>query len=63
MSGLKIIVLGQTGSRYQECWKRCHESRWNSKPGCIAGIFNPEDLNALEQALRIKDRYPDTEDH
>ncbi|MDX9909667.1 MAG: electron transfer flavoprotein subunit beta/FixA family protein, partial [Mariniphaga sp.] len=26
----------------------------------LPAIFNPEDLNALEQALRIKDRYPGT---
>ena len=28
--------------------------------GALPAIFNPEDLNALEQALRIKDQYPDT---
>jgi electron transfer flavoprotein beta subunit len=26
----------------------------------LPAIFNPEDLNALEQALRLKDRYPGT---
>jgi electron transfer flavoprotein beta subunit len=26
----------------------------------LPAIFNPEDLNALEQALRIKDQYPGT---
>jgi electron transfer flavoprotein beta subunit len=26
----------------------------------LAAIFNPEDLNALEQALRLKDRFPGT---
>lgn len=27
----------------------------------LPAIFNPEDLNALEQALRIKDQYPETQ--
>lgn len=26
----------------------------------LPAIFNPEDMNALEQALRLKDQYPDT---
>ena len=26
----------------------------------LPAIFNPEDLNALEQALRLKDAYPGT---
>ena len=26
----------------------------------LPAIFNPEDLNALEQALRLKDKYPGT---
>ena len=26
----------------------------------LPAIFNPEDKNALEEALRIKDRWPDT---
>ena len=26
----------------------------------LPAIFNPEDLNALEQALRIKDKFPGT---
>jgi electron transfer flavoprotein beta subunit len=29
--------------------------------GALPAIFNPEDLNALEQALEIKDRFPETE--
>ena len=28
--------------------------------GALPAIFNPEDLNALEQALRIKDKFPGT---
>ena len=40
-----------------KCRQGCNESRWNSKQGCLGGHFHPEDLNALEQALRLKDRY------
>ncbi|MFW6019582.1 MAG: electron transfer flavoprotein subunit beta/FixA family protein [Bacteroidales bacterium] len=28
--------------------------------GALPAIFNPEDMNALEMALKVKDNYPDT---
>ena len=39
-------------------WQRCHDCRRNGERAALPAIFNPEDLNALEQALRLKEQYP-----
>ncbi|MDD4645627.1 MAG: electron transfer flavoprotein subunit beta/FixA family protein, partial [Bacteroidales bacterium] len=61
MKNLKIIVLAKQVPDTRNVGKDAMKADGTVNRGALAAIFNPEDLNALEQALRIKDRYPDTE--
>ncbi|MFA6128435.1 MAG: electron transfer flavoprotein subunit beta/FixA family protein [Bacteroidales bacterium] len=61
MKSLKIIVLAKQVPDTRNVGKDAMKADGTVNRGALAAIFNPEDLNALEQALRIKDRYPDTE--
>ncbi|ALO16160.1 Electron transfer flavoprotein small subunit [Salinivirga cyanobacteriivorans] len=56
MSGLKIIVLAKQVPDTRNVGKDAMKADGTVNRGALPAIFNPEDLNALEQALRIKDR-------
>ncbi len=58
MSGLKIIVLAKQVPDTRNVGKDAMKADGTVNRGALPAIFNPEDLNALEQALRIKDRVP-----
>jgi electron transfer flavoprotein beta subunit len=61
MKSLKIIVLAKQVPDTRNVGKDAMKADGTVNRGALAAIFNPEDLNALEQALRIKDRLPETE--
>ncbi len=61
MKSLKIIVLAKQVPDTRNVGKDAMKADGTVNRGALAAIFNPEDLNALEQALRIKDKFPDTE--
>ncbi len=58
--GLKIIVLAKQVPDTRNVGKDAMKADGTVNRAALAAIFNPEDLNALEQALRLKDRYPGT---
>ena len=57
---LKIIVLAKQVPDTRNVGKDAMKEDGTVNRLALAAIFNPEDLNALEQALRLKDVYPDT---
>lgn len=59
MKGLKIVVLAKQVPDTRNVGKDAMKADGTVNRAALAAIFNPEDLNALEQALRIKDKYPD----
>ena len=61
MKSLKIIVLAKQVPDTRNVGKDAMKADGTVNRGALAAIFNPEDLNALEQALRIKDRCPESE--
>ena len=60
MEGLKIIVLAKQVPDTRNVGKDAMKSDGTVNRAALPAIFNPEDLNALEQALRLKDKYPGT---
>lgn len=60
MKGLKIIVLAKQVPDTRNVGKDAMKADGTVNRAALPAIFNPEDLNALEQALRIKDMYPGT---
>jgi electron transfer flavoprotein beta subunit len=58
MNGLKIIVLAKQVPDTRNVGKDAMKEDGTVNRQALPAIFNPEDLNALEQALRIKDSYP-----
>ncbi len=58
MTGLKIIVLAKQVPDTRNVGKDAMKADGTVNRAALPAIFNPEDLNALEQALRIKDSYP-----
>lgn len=60
MKGLKIIVLAKQVPDTRNVGKDAMKADGTVNRAALPAIFNPEDLNALEQALRLKDRYPET---
>ena len=58
--GLKIIVLAKQVPDTRNVGKDAMKADGTVNRGALPAIFNPEDLNALEQALRLKDKYKDT---
>jgi electron transfer flavoprotein beta subunit len=60
MKGLKIIVLAKQVPDTRNVGKDAMKADGTVNRAALPAIFNPEDLNALEQALRIKDSIPDT---
>ena len=55
---LKIIVLAKQVPDTRNVGKDAMKEDGTVNRAALPAIFNPEDLNALEQALRLKDRYP-----
>jgi len=58
MKGLKIIVLAKQVPDTRNVGKDAMKADGTVNRAALEAIFNPEDLNALEQALRIKDQVP-----
>ena len=57
----KIIVLAKQVPDTRNVGEDAMKSDGTVNRSALPAIYNPEDLNALEQALRIKDQYSDTE--
>ncbi len=58
MKGLKIIVLAKQVPDTRNVGKDAMKANGTVNRAALPAIFNPEDLLALEQALRLKDTYP-----
>ncbi len=54
----KIIVLAKQVPDTRNVGKDAMKADGTVNRAALPAIFNPEDLNALEQALRLKDKYP-----
>ena len=57
---LKIVVLAKQVPDTRNVGKDAMKADGTINRAALPAIFNPEDLNALEQALRIKDKNPGT---
>lgn len=57
---LNIIVLAKQVPDTRNVGKDAMKEDGTINRAALPAIFNPEDLNALEQALRLKERYPGT---
>ena len=57
---LKIVVLAKQVPDTRNVGKDAMTAEGTVNRAALPAIFNPEDLNALEQALRIKEQNPDT---
>ena len=57
---MNIIVLAKQVPDTRNVGKDAMREDGTVNRTALPAIFNPEDLNALEQALRIKYQYPDT---
>ena len=55
---LRIIVLAKQVPDTRNVGKDAMKEDGTINRAALPAIFNPEDLNALEQALRLKDAYP-----
>lgn len=55
---LNIVVLAKQVPDTRNVGKDAMKADGTVNRAALPAIFNPEDLNALEQALRVKDRYP-----
>jgi electron transfer flavoprotein beta subunit len=58
MKAYKIIVLAKQVPDTRNVGKDAMKADGTINRAALSAIFNPEDLNALEQALRIKDSFP-----
>jgi len=54
----KIIVLAKQVPDTRNVGKNAMKADGTVNRSALPAIFNPEDLNALEQALRLKEAYP-----
>lgn len=61
--GLKIVVLAKQVPDTRNVGKDAMTPEGTVNRAALPAIFNPEDLNALEQALRLKDQHPGTTVH
>ena len=61
MKQLKIIVLAKQVPDTRNVGKDAMKADGTVNRAVLPAIFNPEDLNALEMALKVKDRRPNTE--
>jgi electron transfer flavoprotein beta subunit len=57
MKGLNIIVLAKQVPDTRNVGKDAMKADGTVNRGALAAIFNPEDLNALEMALSVKDKF------
>lgn len=57
---LKIVVLAKQVPDTRNVGKDAMKADGTVNRAALPAIFNPEDLNALEQALRLKDAHPGT---
>lgn len=55
---LNIIVMAKQVPDTRNVGKDAMKEDGTINRAVLPAIFNPEDLNALEQALRLKDKYP-----
>ena len=55
---LKILVLSKQVPDTRNVGKDAMTAEGTVNRAALPAIFNPEDLNALEQALRLKDQHP-----
>ncbi len=60
MDAFKIVVLAKQVPDTRNVGKDAMKANGTVNRAALPAIFNPEDLKALEQALRIKDKYPGT---
>jgi len=60
MRAYNIIVLAKQVPDTRNVGKDAMKADGTINRAVLPAIFNPEDLNALEQALRIKDKFPGT---
>jgi electron transfer flavoprotein beta subunit len=60
MNGYKIVVLAKQVPDTRNVGKDAMKANGTVNRAALPAIFNPEDLKALEQGLRIKDKYPGT---
>src|SRR6056297_1954183 len=60
MKGLNIIVLAKQVPDTRNVGKDAMKADGTVNRAALPAIFNPEDMNALEQALRIKDQFPES---
>lgn len=58
MKGYKIIVLAKQVPDTRNVGKDAMKANGTVNRAALPAVFNPEDLKALEQALRIKDDHP-----
>ena len=58
MKGFKIIVLAKQVPDTRNVGKDAMKANGTVNRAALPAVFNPEDLQALEQALRIKDNHP-----
>ncbi|MEA5006067.1 MAG: electron transfer flavoprotein subunit beta/FixA family protein [Rikenellaceae bacterium] len=56
----KIVVLAKQVPDTRNVGKNAMKEDGTVNRAALPAIFNPEDMNALEQALRIKDMFPGT---
>lgn len=57
---LNIVVLAKQVPDTRNVGKDAMKADGTINRAALPAIFNPEDLNALEQALRLKDQFPGT---
>jgi electron transfer flavoprotein beta subunit len=57
---LKIVVLAKQVPDTRNVGKDAMKEDGTINRAALPAIFNPEDLNALEQALQLKDKYPES---
>ena len=60
MKAYKVIVLAKQVPDTRNVGKDAMKADGTINRAALSAIFNPEDLNALEQALRIKENFPGT---
>ena len=60
MKGYKIIVLAKQVPDTRNVGKDAMKANGTVNRAALPAVFNPEDLKALEQALRLKDSNPGT---
>jgi len=60
MNGIKIVVLAKQVPDTRNVGPDAMKADGTVNRSVLAAIFNPEDLNALEQALRIREKHKGT---